>query len=73
MYRGSQDRWSSLAGSRVSQRYLAAGRLGSPGNWNLSSPPCLSSLHGNLLGAENVRLSPLERRASKGIEIAFPS
>lgn len=71
-YWGSQDRWSPWAGSRVSQRYLgAAGRHRTPGSWPLSSPLSLSFFHKNLLDAENVRILPLEGRASKGSEVAF--
>lgn len=71
-YWSSQDRWSPWAGGRVSQRYLvAAGRHRTPGSWLLSSLLSLSFFHKNLLDVENVRILPLEGRASKGSEVAF--
>lgn len=67
------DRWSPLAGNRVSQRYLAAaGRHGTPGYGPLSSPPFSFHL-GSLRGGADISISPLQGRPPKSIARTFLS
>lgn len=69
-YWGSWDRWSPFTGSRISQWCFAAvGRHRTPGSWHASFSSSLF-LRRNMLDGENVSISPLEGRTSKGIGIA---